>query len=141
MRSYRTTYFDLRELVTPEIHTARGSAAWELLDPRALRVLDQLREKFGPTIVNNWHKGGAYRESGLRPSDTKTGARYSQHKTGRAFDCKFMDTTPQAVYAYVREHTGEFPEITVLEDIEFTPTWLHFDVRNADWPGIKVVRP
>lgn len=141
MRSYRPKHFDLRELVTPEIHAARGETAWQLLDPRALVALDKLREKFGPLTVNNWHIGGSYKESGLRSSFTATGAVWSQHKFGRAFDCKFKDTTPKAVFDYLLEHADEFPEITVVEDIAATPSWMHVDVRNASWDGIRVVKP
>lgn len=141
MRDYRPKHFDLRELVPPDVYMTRGQAAWELLDPRGLVALDALREKFGPIRVNDWHLGGTYSQSGLRDPVTGVGARLSQHKAGRAFDCKFANTTPQAVYAYLLEHAAEFPGITTLEDINATPTWLHFDVRNADWAGIRVVKP
>lgn len=141
MRGYRPKHFEIRELVTPEVYMTRGEAAWQLLDPRGLIALDALREKFGPCTVNNWHLSGSYSESGLRSATSETGARYSQHKYGRAFDCKFKDASPREVYDYLLARPDEFPEITVVEDIEATPTWTHIDVRNADWAGIKVVKP
>ena len=141
MRTYRPKHFGLRELVGPDLYMARGEAAWELLDPRGLAVLDALRDKWGPVTVNDWHVGGGFSQSGLRDPVTGIGARLSQHKSGRAFDCKFKDTTPQAVYAYLLENADEFPGLTTLEDIAATPTWLHFDVRAANWAGIRVVKP
>ena len=141
MRSYRPRHFDLRELVSPDIYMSRGQAAWELIEPRLLVAADKLRDRFGATTVNNWHLGGSYSQSGLRDPVTGVGARLSQHKRGAALDCKFKDTTPQAVYAYLLEHADEFEEITVLEDIAATPTWLHVDVRAGDWDGIRIVRP
>ena len=141
MRGYELRHFDLRELVTPEIWVTRNSRCVELLDPRALKTLDALRDKFGPTTVNNWHIGGRFKESGLRDPFTSTGAMWSQHKFGRAFDLKFRDAKPQNVFDYVLAHADEFPEITVLEDVAATPSWLHFDVRAASWDGIRVVRP
>jgi hypothetical protein len=141
MRGYRPKHFELRELVPPDIHAARGDAAWELLDPRALVLLDALRDTFGPCTVNDWHRGGRFKESGLRDVVTGTGARYSQHKYGRAFDCKFADATPGHVFDYLLERAIEFPELTVLEDVKATPSWLHFDVRAANWEGIRVVKP
>jgi hypothetical protein len=141
VRGYRPKYFGLRELVSADVYMTRGDAAWELLDPRVLVAGDKLREKFGPVTVNNWHRGGTYSQSGFRDPVTGVGARLSQHKRGAALDCKFRDTTPQAVYAYLLEHPDEFPEITVLEDIAATPSWLHVDVRAADWDGIRVVKP
>jgi hypothetical protein len=138
---YRCKYFKIQELVTPEIYKARGDAAWQLLQAPALRSLDLLREQFGVCTVNNWAAGGTYRESGLREFGTKTGAPYSQHKYGAAFDCKFRSATPQEIFAWVLEYSQAFPEITTVEDVAATPTWFHFDVRNHNRAGIWVVTP
>lgn len=141
MRSYRPRYFDLRELVPPDLYMARGQSAWELIEPRLLVVADALREKFGPLTVNNWHLGGSYTQSGLRDPVTGIGARLSQHKRGAAIDAKFRDAAPRKVFDYLLEHADEWPLLTVLEDVEHTPTWIHIDVRAADWKGIRVVKP
>lgn len=139
---YRPTWFEIRELVPPDVFEARGEAAWELLDPRLLVTLDALRQKFGPIVVNDWHRGGQYKESGFRSALSETGARYSQHRYGRAADCKFVgDVTPQEVHAHIMAHPEEFPEITTLEAISATPTWLHVDVRNNSEAGLRVVNP
>lgn len=137
----RPKWFRLEELVYPEIFKARGEACWELLDSRALVTLDALRDKFGPTTVNNWHADGQYKESGLRSFDTTTGAKYSQHRFGRAFDCKFRHATPEEVQAYVLSHRDEFPLLTTIENAADTVTWLHFDCRlNAD-DSIRIIEP
>lgn len=141
IRDYRPKHFDLRELVPPDVYAARGEAAWELLEPRGLVLLDALRDQFGPCTVNDWHRGGRFKESGLRDPVTGVGARLSQHKRGAAFDCKFKDASPRNVYDYLLANPDEFPELTVLEDIESTPTWVHVDVRPANWTGIRIVRP
>ena len=137
---YRPRFFRLEELVPPEVFE-RGEAAWELLDPRALRTLDLLRERFGSVVVNDWKTGGTYRDSGFRAASSTVGPALSQHRFGRAFDCKFRTTTPAAVHAHLLEHPADFPEITTLEAAAATPTWLHFDVRNNAEPGIRVVNP
>ncbi len=133
--------FILQELVNPVIFHARGDAAWELLDPRAMGMLQKLRDKFGRCRVNDWHDGGGYRDSGLRSMNSGVGAVYSQHKFGRAFDCKFRDATPEEVFKYVLKNHAEFPYITVIENVEFTPTWFHFDTRNTQRADIWVVNP
>lgn len=138
---YRPKHFDLEELVCPEIFRARGTRAWELLDTYALITLDQLREAFGPLTVNDWHWGGKFRYSGLRPRTGGEGAEYSQHRYGRAFDCKPKTTTVQAMHAAIQATPDRFPHLRVLEAIEATPTWLHFDVRNHTRSGIWVVQP
>lgn len=131
----------IQELVTPEIFASRGQRAWELIDARAAQMLQALRDRFGPCTVNNWHNGGSYKESGLRDPSTKIGATYSQHKYGRAFDCKFRSATPHEVFDEVRRNHGKFQFITTLEDVTYSPTWLHFDTRLHDKGGIWVVRP
>lgn len=141
MSGYRPANFEIRELVTPEVFAARGDAAWELLDPFALRTLQALRDKFGPLTVNNWHIGGTYKESGLRGMGSATGAVWSQHKFGRAFDCKFKTVSPQEAHDYILTHMSEFQYLTTLENPAATPTWTHFDVRNHNKNGIWIVNP
>lgn len=133
--------FVIQELVPPDIYQARGERAWELFDTRALETLQTLRTWFGPTTVNNWHAGGSYRESGLRSFTTKTGAVYSQHRFGRAFDCKFQGVTPSEVQQYVLANRRAFPHLTVIENTLHTPTWFHFDTRYHTREGIWIVNP
>lgn len=140
-QAYRPQNFVIHELVPPEVFHDRGERAWELLDPRAVFTLQQLRNRFGKIRVNDWYWNGKYKESGLRTFDTETGATLSQHKFGRAFDCKPHEVAAKAMYAYVLEHENAFPHLTTVEDIEATPTWLHIDVRNNATPGIRVVKP
>lgn len=138
---YRCQHFTIRELVTPAIFRARGERAWELLRPGSLVTLDALWERFGAFTVNDWHRGGRYEDSGLRDFTSGVGAKFSMHKFGGAFDCKFADHKPPAVAAYVLARPEEFPHITAIEDVDSTPTWFHFDDRNHDRGGIWVVKP
>lgn len=126
----RPDNFVIQELVTPDIFRARGDLAWQLLDQRALVALQSLRRKFGPITVNNWHSGGSYEYSGLRPFDCSVGAHYSQHKYGRAFDCKFHDVEVEEARLYVLDNDYLFPTINA---IEIGVSWFHFDVRNLDY--------
>jgi hypothetical protein len=137
---YRCKHFEIYELVTPDIFSARGDAAWELLDPRLLITVDAVRERFGRTIINNWKSGGQYHESGLRVFGTSTGAKLSQHFFGRAADCK-LDIAPADACAYILSHRDEFPYLTTMENTTATPTWLHVDVRNNATPDIRIVNP
>lgn len=141
MKGYRPPSFIIQELVSPDIYAAMGERSWELLDPGILMMAQLLRDKFGPVTINNWLTKGQYKESGLRSFLTSTGAKLSQHKYGRALDLKFKNTTPQAVYAYILAHPEEFPYITIMENIEATPTWLHIANVSHDKPGIWIVNP
>lgn len=107
-------------------------------DERALSMLQKLRDKFGPCTVNNWLWGGANHLRGYRPLDCPIGAKRSQHKLGKAFDCSFENYTAQQVRDYVLAHPEEFPYITAIEgDV----SWFHFDVRTPTWYGIQVFYP
>ena len=88
--SYRPKYFALNELVPPDVIASRGEQAWQLMDDRILRGADWLREKFGPCVINGKFGGKGFTESGLRSPFTTTGAKWSQHKFGRAVDLKFL---------------------------------------------------
>jgi hypothetical protein len=145
--SYRPKYFALNEVVYPGAIQARGEQAWQLMDDRILRGADWLREKFGPCVINGKFGGKGFTESGLRDPFTTTGAKFSQHKFGRALDLKFMKVTCTEVYDYIIRNPTEARAngITTVEDIRDTKgQWLHVDCRllPETFPinGILVVR-
>jgi hypothetical protein len=145
--SYRPKYFALNEVVYPGAIQARGEKAWELMDDRILRGADWLREKFGPCVINGKFGGKGFTESGLRDPFTNTGAKFSQHKFGRALDLKFLKVTCTEVYDYIIRNPTEARAngITTVEDIRDTKgQWLHVDCRllPETFPinGILVVR-
>ncbi|ATG77625.1 hypothetical protein [Pseudoalteromonas sp. 1_2015MBL_MicDiv] len=133
--------FTFKELVPQSIYNLYSDDPLFLVhffDPKALRTLQKLRDKFGSCIVNNWSWGGANQYRGYRPLDCTIGAKRSQHKLGKAFDCSFKNYTAQQVRDYVLAHPQEFPYITAIEG---QVSWFHFDVRTPTWTGIKVFNP
>lgn len=152
---YIPEFFALHELVGPEFHAqnvSRGNQAFMAFDPYALMTLDALRRAYGPIVVNNWRAGGQFKESGLREMGTGTGAALSQHKFGRAFDCKFSRTTAAQVRADMRAAgcfsastprdaiPEAFKYITRIEEFDGM-SWFHFDTGNWDVlkSGVRVV--
>jgi len=136
-------HFELQELVPPSIFQTFGLTAIQFIRPEILAVLDLLREKVGkPVIVNNWHTGGQYKESGYRIPHTKTGARYSMHKLGIAADVKVNGMTPMQVLAVILADHDEFKAagMTTYENPAFTPTWLHIDCRQVARPDHNAFR-
>ncbi len=133
--------FIIQELIDPLIFATMGNRAWQLLRPEAMQFLTDCRNVFGPIVVNNWHLGGMFKESGLRRWDTPTGAPYSLHKYGAAFDMKPTKTTPQKMHAYILANPEQFPTIRALEHIESTPTWVHADCRYTQQTAIVLVSP
>ena len=64
-----------------------GDKAIILIDERIIQLAQFVRERFNkPVTINNWYYGGEYKYRGVRPHNCKVGAKYSQHKSGRAFD-------------------------------------------------------
>jgi len=109
----------------------------------ALQGLDDLREYLGgKLIVNNWFWNGVYQWSGFRPKTCEIGATYSQHRLGNAFDIKPAGMLPGELYRKILDSQDheKLKNITSLEDIEFTPTWVHVDFRNIP-ERIKIVKP
>ncbi len=143
---YIPKHFDVREFVPPSVYDARGNKAWELIDERILITADQLREAFGPTIINTWHSvklKSAYKErkwSGLRTIDyygtfTAFDNNFSQHKYGRAIDCLFLKYDANTVRQVIIEESHEFPYINAME---LDTSWLHVDCRNCE--AVKTFR-
>lgn len=125
---FKCKYFEIHELVPKHIYESRGERAWELLDERALRTLDLLRDRFGPVTVNNYAFGGSREWSGLRTAQSPYYSETSQHSFGRAFDCLFRNVQAEAVRAYILRHRDDF----YITGLELNVAWLHFDCRNAD---------
>lgn len=142
---HNSPYFDVREMVDQNTFKALSvNAAW-LIDPKIVRVLDLLREKLGaPVVVNNWHTGGPFKSSGFRSMSDKTGAMFSQHRRGCAADVKVSGKTPNEILFVINANFQEFKAagLTTIEDVNFTPTWLHLDCRPVQIDNqFRIVRP
>lgn len=139
---YRPRHFRLEELVDPGTFAALGQRAWQLLDPVMLWTMDQLRDLHGPMVCNDWHRGGSFRFRGYRPPLEKTGATYSLHRCGKAFDVHFTQAQVAAVRADILARP-ELPAYSAITALEVDVAWLHCDFRNHDkaGQGVLLVRP
>jgi len=45
------------------------------------------------------------------------------------------------MHAGILANPDKFPHIRVLEKIEDTPTWVHWDTRNSTRSGIWIIKP
>ena len=109
----------------------------------SLQMLDGVRDFLDvPLIVNNWRQDGPYEFSGFRPSWCQVGADYSQHRLGNAFDIKPVRISIEN--AFIKIINGQADErlkyLNCMEDIQFTPSWLHIDCRNIP-DRIRIVKP
>ena len=130
---YKCKFFNVKELVDKNTYEARGEKAWQLFDDRVLRLADFLREKFGPMVCNTWHTGGGTQWRGIRFPDSNVYSPYSQHSFGRGLDLLPTQHSAEYIRTWLKANWEElglgFP-ITIEEDV----SWLHVDVRQADYP-------
>jgi hypothetical protein len=131
----QTKHFNLKELINPNIYERYGDHAWKFLNPLILSSIDALREAIdSPIIINDWQWGGNYKDSGMREVDSSVGASYSMHKFGNAMDLKFPESSVDIVYDYILDNQEYWYDIGIrrIENIKYTPTWVHIDCSNTD---------
>lgn len=134
---YKCQHFEIYELVDKETYNKYGEFAWSFLDDRLLRMIDFLREEFGKATINDWYWGGTNENRGLRSPTSTVGAKYSQHKFGRAADILFDGVTAEEVRQFLKdvwtfnESHHEFGSVVKIT-LEDGVGWLHIDVRNND---------
>lgn len=150
---FKPEHFSIHELVPPDLYDKyvtklnKESYLWGLFDKYVLWSADQLRKKYGSTIVNNWKSGGGAKASGFRHENDGTGAGLSQHKVGRALDLKFTRADPQDIIRYMVSlglHVSgdwrtnpdpRYDPFRYITTVERTfgggkpCTWLHIDTR------------
>ena len=136
--------FQLHEFVPQSIYLQFGDNSLWYIDKRIITLAQFLRHEIkAPVIINNWKTGGQYNESGYRTPDTKTGAKYSQHKFGRAIDVKVTGYTPKDVHEFILSREKDFMEkgLTRMENYLATPTWTHLDCAYTNLDKILIVNP
>ena len=133
--------FALQELVDPWTYENYGKASWQFLDPTALMILQNLREQYGETTVNNWHKGGKRLYAGFRPPQCKTGSKLSLHKLGKAFDLFFKNVSACEVRHDMEDFLLDKEPFNEIGAIELNVEWFHFDVRSRTVHRVLWITP
>lgn len=136
VNNYVPKYFKPYELVSRDIYRKFGNRSLEFLDTRLLWTIDNIREKFGKVVVNDWYWGGKFQYRGYRENECTVGAKESQHRHGRALDFHLVDGVKYPPYLFRKliinnPQWKEFKFITGVEDFQ-NMNWIHIDVRNWD---------
>lgn len=138
-------FFDVREFVSPEVWRLFGPKAAMFVDKKTVAITNLLREVAGPIIINDWMFGGKFVASGFRERKQRVGGEYSQHRLGKASDNKSKRYTPAQMLELILKNPLPFYEagLTRIEDLDFTPTWLHLDCADVEIePGaFLIVKP
>lgn len=121
-------YFTVDELVSKEVYELLGDEAIKLFDPKALEVLEDVREILGiPLTCNDWNNGGNRNDSGYRDLNCKIGASKSAHKTGQAFDLISSTMSANDMRNRIQLCAHMLRHNIRMED---GVSWLHIDVKN-----------
>ena len=120
--------FKIQELVDKKTYEKFGKQAQMFLRDETLEALDELRDLLSrPLIINNWYDGGEYEWSGLRTIDCYTGAKWSGHRVGAAYDLKCPTMTPSKLREFIRyQYKGGHLQGIRRMELD-TPTWTHID--------------
>lgn len=122
-------YFAVEELVSKEVYELLGDEAIKLFDPKALEVLEDVREILAvPLICNNWRSGGSRDDCGYRDLKCSIGASKSAHKTGQAFDLVSNVLSANEMRNRIQLCAHMLRHNIRMED---GVNWLHIDVKNT----------
>ena len=137
-----TRYFDIRELVGPEVYDKHGQNSWFVLSTELLETIYFIRHKKGVSMtVNNWHTGGRFQERGHRANTQKimrdkTANRVlytSAHPLGMGIDFDFKGETAEETRDWLLSIKDELPHKIRLEhkykSTGLPITWVHLDVK------------
>lgn len=137
-------YFDLQEIVCPEVYKKYGQLAWLFFDPRLLATMLALRQRLNKAIyVNDWKEGGTDSQKGFRciqcaevKDHIKDNVLYvSEHMTGQGWDFQVEGLHAEEVRQYIITNKNLWPYPIRLED---GVSWIHLGTRNDGSVG-KVI--
>jgi hypothetical protein len=112
-----------------------------LFDERILKLIDVIREEYGPMTINDWAWGGTNQFRGFRSGGCDVGATLSQHRFGRAVDMIPKEIHPRQIREDIIEDQWGRPYKDV-GGLEMGISWLHIDVRARNDKGeINLFRP
>lgn len=124
-------YFNIKELVSSNVYKKYGDDSVELLDPIALKVLENVREILDvPLICNNWAVGGNRNYCGYREPECTIGTKGSFHRKGQGFDLisKYMTAAEMRDKLEQNQDKLIYPIRVEKWDNKGEINWLHIDV-------------
>ena len=133
----KAIYFDLEELVCPDVFNYMGESAWQLFDPRLIETLDNLRERLNKKIIiNDWKWGGKNTQSGYRclkcgivkDAIAQNKMYVSAHMTGQAVDFHVEGMLPEETRQWIIKNQSILRyNIRMEKDV----AWVHLDTRDT----------
>ena len=134
--------FYIQEFVPPEIFAKYGESSRWFVSPFQISVAQLIRDITAKkTYVNTWHAGGSLKQRGTRFGTF--GAAYSQHRLANAIDISVEGLNPSEIHDLIVRRADYFKKLglTTIEDLRYTPTWIHLDARWTNKSQFLYVRP
>lgn len=127
-------YFDIRELVCPDVFKQFGELSWQFFDSQFLETLLVVRRDIikAEMTVNNWAFGGEFDERGLRCNicdivrrkTIKNELYMSAHCNGNAIDATTKQYSAEQMRQLIIKNQSLLPyKIRLEKDVN----WLHLD--------------
>jgi len=136
--------FILQEFVHPTLYDKFGANSLRFVDQRLIDIAQAVADITKVSItINDYAFGGKFKNRGVRLPDSPFGAYYSMHKQGRAIDLSAKKMTAQEIYSKILGNKDFLFKLGLrrLEDIHYTPTWVHLDIANTGLDDIQIVAP
>ena len=130
-------FFDIKEVVCPEVFHKYGQTAWSFFDSRLLVTMESLRIRLNKQIfINNWDIKGQFSQRGFRciqcslvQDAVKNNVLYcSAHMTGQAYDFDVEGLVAEEVRQYIIKNANLWPYPIRLES---DTSWCHLDTRGG----------
>lgn len=128
-------YFNIKELVCPDVYKKFGEGAWMFIDDRLIETIFILRTQIlgVPMTINNWHAKGSFSQRGLRCNRCqivrgKTAPYLSAHVMGKAIDFDAKGMTAEQVRKTIKSNIDLLPYPIRLEE---GVNWVHIDVYDG----------
>lgn len=148
MNYLKPVYFELYEWLPKNFYNTHypyygENLWWMLFDHKIRYTAQQLRLRYGPMVMNDWHwrsnDNHCNQYRGYRPLSCSVGAKLSQHKVGKALDAKFRKGSVEKIRKDIiaNPYHEDFKYITC---IEMDVSWLHVDVRPHSKPSNGILK-
>ena len=143
---YKPKSFTITELVNPQIINAIGETnSWRRLEKLALMDLQVIRDSWkeitGSGIYVNRIKHNID-SRGLRPPNDPDGSFYSTHKQGGTFDLEPVNGDIKGLWEFIYQliEDNKLNWFNTLEDLSFTPSWVHTGRMNTNQKPL-IIKP
>jgi len=136
--------FIIQEFVPENLYNIWGNKSIYFVDKRCFKIAQFIRDRFNKTTtINNWYFGNTLNNRGFRMPNSTVGGTLSQHKFGRAIDFNVDGMSSKEIFEDIKNNKELYFNnfITTVENVKYTPSWIHLDCRFTNQKELIFVNP